>query len=150
VSAVLVVGAGSGRQYRYLAGRGLDVRGFDISPTLVDAARERHPSVETVVDDLLGAENRHAPADAVLSVSVLQHVAPDKIGDAVRAVTSLARNVVVLRELVWAAKPGGYQWAHDYVSLFTGWTPALRVETDSTDRGRVELQAFIRDRPPGR
>src|SRR5919201_4635856 len=84
VASVIVVGAGTGRQYGFLSDLGISVRGFDISPSVVQAARERHPRIETLVDDLLGAEQRHAPADAVLATAVLQHVAPDRIQDAAR------------------------------------------------------------------
>ncbi|MGK5739505.1 class I SAM-dependent methyltransferase [Micromonospora sp. URMC 103] len=39
----LVVGCGYGRDAEYLAGLGFDTTAFDISPTAVRVARERHP-----------------------------------------------------------------------------------------------------------
>ncbi|NUT46968.1 MAG: class I SAM-dependent methyltransferase [Saccharothrix sp.] len=49
----LVVGAGYGQDAGFLAGLGFDALGFDISPTAVDAARERFPAARFVVADLL-------------------------------------------------------------------------------------------------
>ncbi|MHA3703628.1 DUF952 domain-containing protein [Jatrophihabitans sp. YIM 134969] len=51
----LVVGCGYGRDAEYLAGRGADVTAFDIAPTAVSGARERHPdtAVTYLVADLL-------------------------------------------------------------------------------------------------
>jgi SAM-dependent methyltransferase len=147
IGSVLVVGAGTGRQYGFLDGLGMDVRGFDLAPTLVAAARERHPAIDTVVDDLIGAETRHAPADAVLSTAVLQHVAPEQIHDAARAVIGLARRMIVLREVSWLAAVSPYQWAHDYEALFGEWTVAYRAVTDDNERARVELRALVRETP---
>jgi len=143
VGSVLVVGAGSGRQYEFLRPLGIDVRGFDISPTMVAAARERHPEVDTVVDDVLGAEARHEPADAVLATAVLQHVSPERVVEAATSVQSLARRLIVLRELTWLGAPSDYQWAHDYDGLFSGWETVDRAVTDETERGRVELRALV-------
>jgi SAM-dependent methyltransferase len=144
IGSVLVVGAGTGRQYGFFSDLSIDVRGFDISPALVRAARARHPAVETLVDDLIGAEQRHAPADAVLSTAVLQHVAPEQIHDAVRTVESLARRLIVIREVTWLAVSSTYQWAHDYSSLFSDWDLARQVVTDDNERCRVELRALVR------
>ena len=147
IGSVLVVGAGTGRQYAFLGGLGVRVRGFDLSPTLVAAARERHPGIETVVDDLIGGETRHAPADAVLSTAVLQHVPPEQIDDAVQAVVGLARRMIVLRELSWLEATSPYQWAHNYEALFPDWTDVYRAVTDDNEHVRVELRAFVRRQP---
>jgi SAM-dependent methyltransferase len=148
IGSVLVVGAGTGRQYGFLDGLGVEVRGFDLAPSLVAAARERHPTIDTVVDDLIGAEARHKPADAVLSTAVLQHVAPERVGDAGRAVAGLARRMIVLREVSWLAAASSYQWAHDYDALFGDWAVAYRAVTDDNERARVELRALVRPQSP--
>ena len=51
----LVVGCGTGEDAEYLAGLGFAVTGFDIAPTAIAAARERHPdsAVDYRVADLL-------------------------------------------------------------------------------------------------
>lgn len=146
VRSVLVVGAGTGRQYEFLTG--FDVRGFDLSPSLVSAALERHSGIETVVDDVIGAEQRHVPADAVLATGVLQHISPDRIEEAAASVAALARRLIVLREAVWLAKVSSYQWAHDYDALFHGWRLAESVVTDEQEHVLTELRAYISgDRP---
>ena len=53
--SALVIGCGPGRDSEYLAGLGFRTTAFDISPTAVAMARERHPDspVDYVVADLL-------------------------------------------------------------------------------------------------
>ena len=97
-----------------------------------------------MVDDILGAEVRHDPADGVLATAVLQHVAPERIDDAVRAVKKLARRVIILRELTWLGPESAYQWAHDYGALFASWRIANQVVTDRNEVCRVELLALVR------
>jgi SAM-dependent methyltransferase len=143
ISSVLVVGAGTGRQYEFLSDLDVDVRGFDISPTLVRAARERHPEIETLVDDIIGADQRHEPVDVVLATAVLQHVAPETIADAARSIEALALRMIVLREATWLAVSSNYQWAHDYDALFHRWRLAERIVTDENARYRVELRALV-------
>lgn len=140
--SVLVVGAGSGRQYHFLQPLGLEIRGFDISPTLVAACQRRYPDIETVTDTLIGADDRHPRMDAVLSTTVLQHVPPGEIQPAVAAVKLLAERIAVLRETTYLKEPSGYQWAHDYGALFEDWPIVHRSVTDENDSVRVELIAW--------
>jgi 2-polyprenyl-3-methyl-5-hydroxy-6-metoxy-1,4-benzoquinol methylase len=51
----IVPGCGLGADAEYLAGRGFTATAFDVSPTAIRLARERHPgtSVEYVCADLL-------------------------------------------------------------------------------------------------
>ena len=51
----LVVGCGFGADAEYLSSLGFDVTAFDVAPTAVRGAQERHPgsSVDYVVADLL-------------------------------------------------------------------------------------------------
>ena len=144
--SVLVVGAGSGRQYNFLRPLGLEISGFDISPTLVATCQSRYPDIETVVDDLVGAAERHAPVDAVLSTTVLQHIPPHEIRSAVAATKSLARRLVVIRETTYLRESSQYQFAHDYDELFADWRSIHRTVTDENDLVRVELIAWT---PPG-
>ena len=142
------MGVGSGRQYAFLRPLGVALRGFDISPTLAATARSRYPDIATTVDTVIGAETRYAPADAVLSTTVLQHVPPDEIEAATQAVKLLARRLVILRETTCLTRPSTYHWAHDYDRLFGDWRPALRTVTDTTTLAQVEFMAW--ERPPGR
>lgn len=140
--SVLVIGAGSGRQYEFLSPLDAEVRGFDIAPTLVNACRERHPEIETVVDTVVGADERHQPADVVLCTAVLQHVPPAEIEAAAASVQRLAQRAVIIRELTSLSSRSDYAWAHDYPSLFAGWTEVHREATDRHERYEVDLAAF--------
>ncbi len=55
----LDVGCGPGRATAFLAERGLDIRGIDLSPAMVDAARLAHPELRFDVGSLtdLGADD---------------------------------------------------------------------------------------------
>jgi SAM-dependent methyltransferase len=86
---VLDVGCGVGRWSRLLAGRGAQVTGIDISPTMIAQARRRatqaglHPRCRFITQDLaaLDAGDRF---DLVLGVTVLQHILdPDALRSAV-------------------------------------------------------------------
>lgn len=54
---VIDIGCGTGRVTSYLAGRGLDIRGVDVSSAMIDAARSAHPELRFDVGSLtaLGA-----------------------------------------------------------------------------------------------
>lgn len=143
-ASVLVAGAGSGRQYAYLLAEGFDVEGFDIAPRLVRECRRRFPEVRTTEASVVDAPRSHEPADAVLCSGVLQHVPPEEIGQALDALTALARKAIVLRELTTLDVASAYQWAHDYRSLLGGWREARAEATDERVGMRVELMAFVR------
>jgi SAM-dependent methyltransferase len=149
VSSVLVAGAGSGRQYDFLAPLDLELRGFDISPTLVAACRARHPSAQTIVCDISKARGLVERSDAVLSTAVLQHVPPAEINQALGSLESLADRLLVLREATFLANESHYQWAHPYESLLrdAGWELVYREITDKSSNFMTELMAW---RPPTR
>jgi SAM-dependent methyltransferase len=76
---VLDIGCGVGRWSRWLAARGAEVTGVDVSPTMIAEARRRmHQSGLTArcrfaVQDLVQLD-AGGPYDLVLAVTVLQHV----------------------------------------------------------------------------
>jgi SAM-dependent methyltransferase len=140
--SVLVVGAGVGREYDYLQANGFHVLGFDIAPTLVAECRKRYPNIRTTVDTLIGAESRHTPADAVMSITVMQHIPPSEVHAAARALKKLARRIVVLREQTFRRDVSAYQWAHDYDGIFADWNLRHKQTTDETSEWRVELLAW--------
>jgi SAM-dependent methyltransferase len=142
-NSVLVVGAGCGREYAYLLRHRFAVRGFDLSPTMVAECRERYPTVETVVDTVIGAEHRHEPADAIVSSAVLAHVPPAEIEPAANSIRCLAGKLIVLREKTLFAESSPYQWQHDYEALFAPWRCVHRETTDEGDTFRAELMAWM-------
>jgi SAM-dependent methyltransferase len=142
--SVFVVGAGSGRQYKYLLPVVESVRGIDVSRRLVAECQRRYPEVTTHHDTVVGAHERHAAADAVVASAVLQHVKPSEITAAVTSVKSLAREVVILRELTLMDQASSYQWAHPYRQMFADWLLMFETVTDERPGVRVELLAFAR------
>ena len=88
----VVVGCGLGADAEYLATLGFDTIGFDVSPTAVRLARERHPdsTVDYRVADLLDLpEEWHHAFDLVVEVFTLQALPDPPRGDAARAVAGL-------------------------------------------------------------
>jgi hypothetical protein len=142
--SVLVIGAGSGRQYGFLG----DVRvsGFDISPTLVEECRKRYPAVPTVIGQVVGCERLFGSHDAVFSSAVLGHVPPRQIKEAISSVKASATRLVVIREYTALSLPPFYEWVHDYERLMDPWQIVHREVTDDQEAGRAELIAFA---PPG-
>ncbi len=98
-AAVLDVGAGSGRDAAWLAGRGLEVVAAEPSAVMRGEGRRRHPEarITWVEDHLPGLEAVHRLGmgfDLILLSAVWQHVAPGE-----RART--------MRKLVGLLRPGG-------------------------------------------
>ena len=90
--SAVVVGCGLGADAEYIASLGFDTVGFDISPTAVRLARERHPDspVDYRVADLLDLpEEWHHAFDLVVEVFTLQALPDPPRGDAARAVAGL-------------------------------------------------------------
>jgi SAM-dependent methyltransferase len=102
----LVVGCGTGEDAEYLAGLGFAVTGFDIAPTAIAAARERHPDSAVVyqVADLLNLPAAWSGAfDLVVEIYTVQPL----FGEVrVRALASLHGPVApggTLLVISWAA-----------------------------------------------
>ena len=144
VRSVVVAGAGCGREYGYLRQHDFEVRGFDISPSMVAAARERFPQIATAVDTVVKADLRQQPADAVVTSCVLTHVPPNEIEAAVESLKKLAGRILITREKTMFTERSHYQWAHDYSSLLAGWRCIHREITDEDEASRVELMAWER------
>lgn len=92
-SRVVVVGCGLGDDVSELACRGYDVVGFDISPTAVEWARRRFPSLASAIiqADLLALPPRLLRRfDLVVEIYTLQALPPDLREQAAPAVASLA------------------------------------------------------------
>jgi SAM-dependent methyltransferase len=140
--SVLVVGAGTGRQYGYL--EGFDAYGFDISPTLVAEASSRYPNVSTVVGSVIGCERLFGQKDAVVSSAVLGHIPPASIVQAVQSVKASAAKTIIVREYTAIGRRSKYQFAHDYVRLMEPWRVIHRETTDRYDGFEAELIAFGR------
>ena len=90
--SAVVVGCGLGADAEYISSLRFDTVGFDVSPTALQVARERHPEspVDYRVADLLDLpeEWRHA-FDLVVEVFTLQALPDPPRGDAARAIAGL-------------------------------------------------------------
>jgi SAM-dependent methyltransferase len=90
----VVVGCGLGGDAECLADLGFDTVGFDIAPTAVRVAQERHPGsrVDYRVADLLDlpAEWEHA-FDQVVEIFTLQALPDPPRADAIRSVNRLVK-----------------------------------------------------------
>lgn len=90
----VVVGCGLGGDAQYVAGLGFDTVGFDIAPTAVRVARERHPDspVDYRVADLLDLPDEWRRAfDLVVEVFTLQALPDPPRGDAIAGVNGLVK-----------------------------------------------------------
>ena len=88
----VVVGCGLGADAAYLAGLGFATTGFDISPTAVDQAHERHADagVDFVVGDLLDLPDAWLGAfDLVVEIFTVQALPDPPRRDAIAAVPGL-------------------------------------------------------------
>jgi magnesium-protoporphyrin O-methyltransferase len=95
---VLDAGCGTGASAVELARRGADVVAVDISPRLIELARERTPSdargsVEFRVGDMV--DDRLGRFDAVLAMDSLIHYRPDDIVGAIEALCERADRAVL-------------------------------------------------------
>lgn len=107
-ASVLVVGCGLGDDAEWLAGRGLTVTAFDISPSAVAACRRRfpHSSVDYVVASLLDVPREWVarPFDLVVEAYTLQVLPP---GSPERRAAFAALASVTARTLLVVARGRG-------------------------------------------
>jgi SAM-dependent methyltransferase len=85
----LVVGCGTGEDAEFLAGLGYSVTGFDIAPTAITTAREKHPlsAVDYQVADLTALPAKWKAAfDLVVEIYTLQPLYGEVRGKALAAV----------------------------------------------------------------
>lgn len=74
VGATVDIACGTGRHAGYLAALGHEVRGFDISPRMLDAARINHPSLTFELADVRDLPLSDASVDNVVCALALAHV----------------------------------------------------------------------------
>lgn len=98
----LVVGCGTGADAEYIAGLGYAVTAFDVSPTAVRTARERHrgSTVEYVVADLLDPPAAWSRAFALvvesLTVQSLPRTVRAEVTATIRSFVASSGNLVVV------------------------------------------------------
>lgn len=73
------VGCGPGQIAKYLAGKGLDPIGIDISPGMIDRARKLNPNLEFQVCDLLKLPLPDSSLSGVAAFYSLIHIHPSRL-----------------------------------------------------------------------
>jgi SAM-dependent methyltransferase len=145
----LVIGCGTGEDAEFLAGLGYEVTGFDIAPTGIAAARERHPGsrVDYVVADLTALPPQWAGAfGLVVEIYTIQPLYGPVREQALKALREPVAPGGTLLVIGWATlednparDPAMMPWpltraelelargplAERHVGHFTGTSPAL-------------------------
>jgi SAM-dependent methyltransferase len=122
ITSVLEVGTNSGRNLGAIraAHPELPLRGTDVNPRAVEYARSRHPDVDFQLQDANRWVEPDNAWDAILTMSVLDHI-PDQTIEAVAAnfVRTAARYVIAVE--LWDGSNGTrgpYKYSRDTRALF--------------------------------
>lgn len=89
------IGCGPGHVATYLAGRGVDVTGADLSPLMIEQARQLNPGLKFVVADMSRLDLAENSLAGILAFYSLIHIPKPQIP-------------AVLQQFKRALKPGGW------------------------------------------
>jgi SAM-dependent methyltransferase len=89
--AALDAGCGPGHWTNFLAERGVDVRGVDLTPAFVEHARRSYPELRFATGSLEALDASDASLGGVLAWYSLIHHAPDAIGPALDEIARVLR-----------------------------------------------------------
>ena len=142
------VGCGPGHVGRYLADRGVDVFGLDLSPEMVAMARELNPAMRFEQGDLRGLPLPDGALAGIVAFYSIIHLERDAVGGALR---EFAR-VLISRGVVLLAFHGGDGEVHadDWFGRGVSVDAALHQPAemaDYLDEAGFEVEA-IATRPP--
>lgn len=73
---VVEIGCGPGRITAHLAGLGLDMLGIDLSPAMIEQARQRHPDLEFRVGQMTALDLPSGDAAGLVAWYALIHIPP--------------------------------------------------------------------------
>ena len=146
----VVVGCGLGADAEYLARRGFATTGFDIAPTAVRLAQDRHPGtrVDYRVEDLLDLPQHWDGAfDLVVEIFTLQALPDPPRTAAIGAVSRLVAPggsllAVAFRPVEGEPEPSGppYPLSRQVMESLAGDRLTLVGAEEHGDRWRVELR----------
>jgi hypothetical protein len=157
--SAVVVGCALGADAGYVAGLGFDTVGFDVSPTAVDLARQRHPTPPSHTCartcSTPPAAWRHA-FDLVVEIITLQALPPDlhaQAGSAVRDFVAPDGTLLVIGAVPDDAVATG-PWPltrAEIEALATGGLQAISIEIRETPDAPIDLRwrAEFRRAGPG-
>jgi SAM-dependent methyltransferase len=151
----LVVGCGYGHDAEFVASLGYETTAFDVSPSAIEAARERHPgsAVQYTVADLFAPPADWAQAfDLVVEIATVQALpramrrqVTDAIGRFVAPGGTLIVIMVVQEEPFTDAEYGPWPMTRAELDAFaTGGLRAVNVEARDAEVGRRWVAEFTR------
>jgi Methyltransferase domain len=122
VTSLLEVGVNSGRNLAHIraAYPEMPLRGIDINARAIKFAQGRHPGIEFAVADAHHWPEAPSSWDAVLTMSVLDHIPNDAVESVARAMVGTAKRYVICVEL-WDGEDavrGPYKYSRDTRLLF--------------------------------
>jgi ubiquinone/menaquinone biosynthesis C-methylase UbiE len=127
------VGCGPGVIAGYLYARGVDVFGIDISPRMIEVARERHPAIAFRQGDLRTLDVPDASLAGIVSFYSILHLprplVPQGLGEMARVVCPAGEALIAFYE--------GEGEQHDDVML------EQRVSVDTTFFGHGEMEPLL-------
>ena len=91
VGAAIDAGSGPGHWTDFLARRGVDIRGVDLTPAFVEHARLRYPELRFATGSVDALDASDASLGGVLAWYSLIHHAPDAIGSALDEIARVLR-----------------------------------------------------------
>lgn len=130
---VLDLGCGPGHVAAYLAARGADVEGLDLSPAMIDEARARHPALAFAVADMFALPHADASVRGIVAFYAIVHLATGELCAPFREF----RRVLAPGGLVAIAFHAGDQTVH--VDELFGCATSLDFVLHEPDRVIAEL-----------
>ncbi|MDN4641085.1 class I SAM-dependent methyltransferase [Agreia sp. PsM10] len=91
VGPAIDAGCGPGHWTDFLARRGVDIRGVDLTPAFVEHARRRYPELRFATGSLDALDASDASLGGVLAWYSLIHHAPDAMGSALDEIARVLR-----------------------------------------------------------
>jgi hypothetical protein len=152
LSSLLEIGTNTGRNLGIVKQRhpAIRAKGIDVNPRALEHARHRYPDVEFVLQDANEWSEPRSAWDAVLTMSLLDHVPDEAVSKLARNVCDSARFVICFEfwdggdgerglykysrdnrrlfeslgvtTLRWELAPGQYDRAHSLLWLYVGAT----------------------------
>jgi len=129
------LGCGPGQIARFLAARGLDVVGVDLSPGMVEQAKQLSPGLEFRVGDMLALDRPDGSLAGIAAFYSIIHVPRARVVDA-------------LGEMRRVLRPGGllllaFHLGDEDLHLDELW--GEEVDIDACFFARAEMEGYLRD-----
>jgi len=129
------LGCGPGQIARFLSELGLDVRGVDLSPGMIEQARRINPQIEFRVGDMLALDQPDGSLAGIVAFYSIIHIPRARVVDA-------------LGEMLRVLQPGGvlllaFHLGDEDLHLDELWDE--EVNMDAYFFERAEMEAYLRD-----